>query len=204
MESCSVRGIRGLYPIAVFHFRGLLMKGAEAVLVPDRFLGKKVLRKERRKKGYRIKEIDEKIRLGRTRREARLLHAAKLAEVSCPTVYEIGPDYLVIGRLRGRKLPGKGRELEKAGEILGKLHAAGILHGDFTPYNILVSPSGLQVIDFGLGSFSKKVEGRADDVITMLRGIGEKEQFLKGYRKFQGAGEVIARIEKIEARARYR
>lgn len=180
------------------------MRGAEAILVPAKFLGKDVLRKERRKKGYRIKEIDEGIRLGRTRREARLLHKAKLAGISCPTVFEVGLDYIVIERIGGKKLSEKKNELEKAGEILGKLHSIGILHGDFTPYNILVNSSGLHVIDFGLGSFSKKVEGMANDVITMLRGIKKKEYFLKGYKKFSGAGEVLARIEKIEKRARYR
>ncbi|MCP4648238.1 MAG: Kae1-associated serine/threonine protein kinase [bacterium] len=180
------------------------MRGAEAVLVPAKFLGEDVLRKERRKKGYRINEIDKGIRLGRTRREARLLHKAKLAGVSCPTVFEVGLDYIVIERLKGRKLSEGKKELEKAGEVLGKLHSAGILHGDFTPYNILVNSSGLHVIDFGLGSFSKKVEGRADDVITMLRGIEGKVHFLKGYKKFSGAKEVLARMEKIEKRARYR
>jgi len=180
------------------------MRGAEAVLVPAKFLGEDALRKERRKKGYRINEIDEKIRLGRTRREARLLHKAKIAGVSCPTVFEVGSDYIVIGRIKGRKLSEDKTELEKAGELLGKLHSSGILHGDFTPYNIIVNSSGLHVIDFGLGSFSKKVEGRADDVITMLRGIRGKGHFLKGYWKFPGAKEVIARIGKIEARARYR
>jgi len=180
------------------------MRGAEAVLVPAKFLGEDVLKKERRKKGYRIKEIDEGIRLGRTRREARLLHKAKIAGVSCPTVFEVGLDYIVIERLEGRKLSEKKGELEKAGEVLGKLHAAGILHGDFTPHNIIVDSSGLHLIDFGLGSFSKKVEGQADDVITMLRGIKGKEHFLKGYGKFPGAKEVLARIEKIEKRARYR
>lgn len=180
------------------------MKGAEAVLVPGKFLGKEVLRKERRKKGYRIKEIDGRIRLGRTKREARLLHAAKLAGVSCPTVYEVGEDYLVIGRIEGRGLSEKKNELETAGELLGELHSAGILHGDFTPYNILVDSSGLHVIDFGLGSFSRKTEGRADDVITMLRGINGGEHFLRGYMQFPGAKEVLARIGKIEGRARYR
>ncbi len=180
------------------------MKGAEAVIVPVEFLGKKMLKKERRRKAYRIKEIDLEIRLGRTRREARLLHKAKLAGVSCPTVYEVGRDYLVLEWIKGKKLPEKDKELEKAGEILGELHSAGIMHGDFTPYNLIVNSRGMHVIDFGLGSFSRKIEGQADDVITMLRGIREKKHFLAGYRKFPGSGEVLKRIEKIEGRARYR
>ena len=182
------------------------MKGAEAVLVPVEFLGKKMLRKERREKGYRIPEIDQGIRLGRTRREARLLHKAKGAGVGCPTVYSVGKDYIVMELVEGRKLSEKKGELEKAGEILGKLHSAGIVHGDFTPYNMIVGRKGITVIDFGLGSFSKKTEDRADDVITMLRGLGEKGKmhFLRGYGKFSGANEVFSRMGKIEQRARYR
>lgn len=182
------------------------MKGAEAVLVPVEFLGKRMLRKERREKGYRIPEIDRRIRVGRTRREARLLHKAKGAGVSCPTVYSVGEDYIVMEWINGKKLSEKKGELEKAGEMLGKLHSAGIIHGDFTPYNLLVGRGGLHAIDFGLGSFSKKTEDRADDVITMLRGIGGKgrEHFLKGYNTFSEAKEVLPRMEKIEKRARYR
>ena len=84
------------------------MKGAEAVLVSDTFLGHSVVRKERREKEYRISEIDNKIRFERTRREARLLHKAKLAGVLCPVVYEVGIDYIVLGRITGKKLPDGG------------------------------------------------------------------------------------------------
>ena len=180
------------------------MRGAEAVIIPVEFLGRNLLKKERVKKTYRIKEIDTELRVGRTRREARLLHKAKLAGVKCPTVYEVGIDYLIMDKISGRKLRGDSEELKEAGEVLGALHAAGIIHGDFTPYNIIVNSSGIFVIDFGLGSFSKKVESQADDVITMLRGIEGKKQFIAGYKKFSGSREVLKRIEKIESRARYR
>jgi len=180
------------------------MRGAEAVINPVEFLGKKLLKKERQKKTYRIKEIDTELRIGRTRREARLLHKAKLAGVNCPTVYEVGADYIVMDKISGRKLGEDPKELKAAGEVLGALHAAGIIHGDFTPYNLIVNSKGIFVIDFGLGSFSKKIEARADDVITMLRGIGKKKHFIEGYKKYSGSEEVLERIEKIESRARYR
>lgn len=183
-----------------------MLRGAEAVLVPDTFLGHPVLRKERRKKGYRIKEIDGRIRIERTRREARLLHKAKLAGVSCPIVYEVGADYIVIGRVKGRKLPADAGMLREAGGILGRLHSAGIIHGDFTPYNIIVDSSGkLHVIDFGLGFFSRRTEDFADDVITMLRSIRASGPFLEGYRgEFGDSGRVLEKIEEIGKRARYR
>ncbi|MFP3949977.1 MAG: KEOPS complex kinase/ATPase Bud32 [Candidatus Micrarchaeia archaeon] len=180
------------------------MKGAEAVVLETEFLGRKMLKKERRKKGYRIEELNERIREGRTRREARLLHKAKKAGVSCPVVYEVGRDYIVMTRVEGRKLGENKKEMEKAGRVLAKLHSAGILHGDFTPYNLLVEKEKLHVIDFGLGSFSRKTEGRADDVITMLRAIKTEEAFLAGYREMPEAEKVIGKVGEIEKRARYR
>lgn len=186
------------------------MRGAEAVLVEVEFLGHICVRKERRRKGYRIAEIDSEIRIGRTRREARLLHKAKAAGVSCPVVYEVGGDYIVIGRVNGGKLPHNGKEVGKAGRILGRLHSGGIVHGDFTPHNLIVdSKGGIHVIDFGLGFFSRKVEDLADDVITMVKALGGGEskagkRFLEGYGKeFGGSKSVLKKIREIEGRARY-
>ena len=181
-----------------------MLRGAEATLVPCSFLGHKVLCKERRKKEYRIKEIDSELRLGRTRREARLLHKAKEAGVSCPTVYAVGEDYIVIERFSGGKLKENPAQLRKAGEMLAALHSVGIIHGDFTPYNIIAGSSGLHVIDFGLGFVSYKLEDQADDVLNMLRGIRGRKQFLEGSSNFVGAAQVLNRIGQIEARMRYR
>jgi Kae1-associated kinase Bud32 len=186
------------------------MRGAEAVLVEVEFLGHSCVRKERREKKYRIAEIDSEIRMGRTRREARLLHKAKSCGVSCPTVYEVGEDYIVIGKISGRKLSAGGREVSGAGKILGKLHSGGIVHGDFTPYNLIVDGKGrIHVIDFGLGFFSRKVEDLADDVITMVRALGGAgseggKVFLDGYGKeFGGSRGVLKKMREIEGRARY-
>ncbi len=181
-----------------------MMRGAEAVLVPCSFLGHAVLCKERRKKSCRIKEIDSELRLGRTRREARLLHKAKEAGVSCPVVYAVGKDYIVIERFSGGKLKENPAQMRKAGEMLAKLHSVGIIHGDFTPYNIIANSSGLHVIDFGLGFVSYKLEDQADDVLNMLRGIKGRKYFLEGYSDFEGAKQVLGRIERIESRMRYR
>ncbi len=181
-----------------------MMRGAEATLVPCSFLGHPALCKERRRKNYRIGGIDSELRLGRTRREARLLHKAKGAGVSCPAVYAVGEDYIVIERFAGGKLKENPAQLRKAGEMLAALHSAGIIHGDFTPYNIISNSSGLHVIDFGLGFVSYKLEDQADDVLNMLRGIKGRKQFLEGYSNFEGAKHVLRRIEVIEGRMRYK
>ena len=179
------------------------MRGAEAVLSFVDFLGKKMVLKHRKKKAYRVPPLDLKIRGERTRREARLLHKAKLAGVSCPTVYAVDEYSITMTYIQGRKLGENEKELKEAGKVLASLHNAGIIHGDFTPYNIIVDKGGLHVIDFGLGFFSSRIEDRADDLITMLRGIEGKEKFLKGYKTCKDYDAVLRKKREIEKRARY-
>ncbi|MCK4319226.1 Kae1-associated serine/threonine protein kinase [Candidatus Micrarchaeota archaeon] len=179
------------------------MRGAEAVLRYENFLGRKIVVKERISKGYRIKELDEKIRTERTRREARLLHKAKQAGVSAPVVYKVDKYSLYITRIYGRRLKDDKKELKKAGEILALLHLNDIIHGDFTPNNALVSKGKIYIIDFGLGFFSKRIEDKADDIIVMLKGIENKNAFLKGYSKYKEYSKVIRKMKEILSRARY-
>ncbi|MBD3355048.1 hypothetical protein GF361_03615, partial [Candidatus Woesearchaeota archaeon] len=54
-------------------------RGAEATIYKDR----KEILKEREKKGYRLKEIDDKLRKSRTRREAKVLN--KLENINFPS-----------------------------------------------------------------------------------------------------------------------
>lgn len=162
-----------------------------------------MIRKDRRAKAYRVPELDLKIRTERTRREARLLHKAKLAGVSTPTVYSVDEFSITMTYLQGRKLGEGAKELKAAGKALASLHNAGIIHGDFTPYNIVVNKGRLNVIDFGLGFFSSRIEDKADDLITMLRGIDGKDAFLSGYRKCRDYDAAMRRKSQIEMRARY-
>lgn len=179
------------------------MRGAEAVLSFVDFLGKRMVRKCRKAKAYRAPELDLKIRAERTRREARLLHRARLAGVSTPAVYSVDDYSIVMAYIKGRKLEENPEELKEAGRILAALHDAGVVHGDFTPYNIIVNKKGLHVIDFGLGFFSSRIEDKADDIITMLRGIEGKQHFLEGYSACRDFEAVLRRKHEIEKRARY-
>ncbi len=179
------------------------MRGAEAVLSFVDFLGKRMVRKHRKEKPYRVSALDLRIRTERTRREARLLHKAKLAGVSCPTVYAVDEYSIIMTYIPGRRLGEKEKELKEAGKLLASLHNEGIIHGDFTPYNIIVNKEGLHVIDFGLGFSSSRIEDRADDLITMLRGIEGKDAFLSGYRACRDYDVVLRKKSEIEKRARY-
>lgn len=102
------------------------------------------------------------------------------------------------------KRPGMNREEAKtAGDYLAKLHNNGIIHGDYTPANLIKTKKGISVIDFGLGFFSNDIEDMAVDVFTMLKAIDRKEEFLKGYRKSKRYNSILKRVEDIRKRMRY-
>jgi len=187
------------------------MKGAEAVLSKVSFLGMGAVEKFRVEKKYRVKELDESIRRGRTRREARLLAKAKLAGVLCPVVYEVGDFFIRMKFLQGRMLHRElmkrkiaAKEVENAAEILVKLHSQDIVHGDFTPANLMLTAEGMAVIDFGLGEISTKDEDKATDIVMMKKALNkEGAAFVAAYSKAGGANAVVRMVSEIEKRARY-
>jgi len=97
----------------------------------------------------------------------------------------------------------------KAGIQLGKLHVLDIVHGDYTPANIMVDPNGkVSVIDFGLGEVTNSIEGKALDVLLMKRSIDKKlySIFQKEYvhtEKYKYGRSVLSRLAEIEKRGRY-
>ena len=72
------------------------------------------------------------------------------------TLYDVGPDYLVMEFVAGETLRGPipaPRALSYARQILDALEAAhrkGIVHRDLKPDNILVAKNGVKLLDFGL------------------------------------------------------
>lgn len=179
------------------------MRGAEAVLKNVKILGRKILIKERVVKSYRIKEIDEKLRKERTKIEARLLHKAKFAGIACPTVLFVDKFKLGITKINGKRARMNKMQCILAGEMLAALHNANIIHGDFTPAN-LIWDKKLWVIDFGLGFFSPDIEDKAIDILTMLKSIKLQNEFLSGYKKISKNYEkIVQRLEEIKKRARY-
>jgi Kae1-associated kinase Bud32 len=184
-------------------------RGAEAVVSESKIIGLPVVVKDRIPKSYRIQQIDKKLRTERTRREARLLNKAKLAGVPCPTVLEVKEFSISMTKLVGKRpdfdARGGLKFAKLAGEYLGKLHAADIIHGDFTPANLVLTKTGLYVIDFGLGFTSFDIEDKAVDVLTMLKAISVEAQiaFLDGYATYNKSNSVLKRVEDVKKRARY-
>jgi Kae1-associated kinase Bud32 len=193
-----------------------ISEGAEAVITSFDFGGVVSVAKIRERKGYRNKEMDEKIRMSRTRREAKIMRQASIKGISSPELFFYGGNMLVMERLDGTRLSEilkvKDNEyaakiLPEVGALLGKLHSAAITHGDFTPANILVDDSGKPwVIDFGLSDITESDEERGLDLLLMKRYVGNPifRHFLKGYKKaFSGSGSVEKRLSEIEKRGRY-
>ena len=187
------------------------MQGAEAVLSKTSFLGIEAVEKLRVGKEYREHELDRAIRSGRTRREARLLARAKGAGVLCPVVYEVGELSITMKFIDGKMLhhelqkrkiaPG---EISEAAGILAALHSADVVHGDYTPANLMLTPHGMAVIDFGLGAISSDAEDKATDIVMMKKALGaDGERFVKAYAKAGGRLGVVRMVPEIEKRARY-
>jgi hypothetical protein len=92
----------------------------------------------------------------RFEREARAIAAVNHRHVC--SLYDVGPDYLVMEYVEGEGLRGPvplAQALELAEQILdalGAAHEKGIVHRDLKPGNILLTKSGVKVLDFGLAS----------------------------------------------------
>ncbi|GAB6101997.1 Kae1-associated kinase Bud32 [Thermococcus atlanticus] len=214
----------------------LIKQGAEAKIYLANFEeffgvnllpGEKVVVKHRIPKRYRIKEIDVKLRKERTVREARVLHRAKEFGVNCPYVYEVDMKDMKIAmefidgeRLKEllERLPMEERLrlCRDIGRQIGRLHEAGIVHGDLTTSNMILREGRVYLIDFGLADFDSTLEARGVDLHLLKRAMESThytwfergfEAVLEGYAEVRGEKarkEIEEKIEEIESRGRYR
>src|SRR5215469_15179242 len=103
-------------------------------------------------------------------REARAIAALNHPHIA--TLYDVGPDYLVMEFVEGETLHGPlplDRALLYAGQILDALEAAhrkGIVHRDLKPANVMVAKSGVKLLDFGLAQV-KAPSTSGDQTATM-------------------------------------
>ena len=95
------------------------------------------------------------------------------------TLHDVGPDYLVMEYVEGPQIGGPlplDRVLRLAIELASALEAAhrqGITHRDLKPGNILVTKSGIKVLDFGLAKIEHTKEAAANDQ-TLTKAITQE------------------------------
>lgn len=205
----------------------LIKKGAEASLFLEEWQGQKVVMKRRLPKKYRLPEIDRRIRSYRTIHESQLLHHAKQAGVPTPTIFliDLANSNIIMEFVEGKQLkqileqlpPDERRDLNRhIGRLIGQLHHDGIIHGDLTTSNMILTPSGKVVfVDFGLGEKTVELELKGVDLHLMKRAYQSthfrlaKDCFravLEGYALVVGGDEakrVLIKIREIEQRGRY-
>ena len=192
---------------------GSSRRGAEAVVTFHEGIAKK----RRVPKRYRVPALDGRLIAERTRAEARLIHSARKGGAPTPVLRDITADTIVMDQIQGTLLTQTltDKNLHEAGRVIGKLHSAGIMHGDLTTSNLILRESDGRavLIDFGLSQVTNEIEQQGVDIHVMFQTLEStspemadilKAAFAEGYSEmFEGADEVLAREHEICLRGRY-
>jgi serine/threonine-protein kinase len=154
----------------------------------------------------------------RFEQEARAIAALNHPHIC--TLYDVGPDYLVMEFVDGVALSGP-LPVEEALRLalqmaaaLGAAHAKGITHRDLKPANILVTKEGVKLLDFGLAKplagtdatrtiegtilgtpsymAPEQIEGKPCDARSDVFSFGAVlYEMLAGSRAFEGMAAVL-------------
>ena len=205
----------------------LIKKGAEADLYIANWHNRRVILKRRSRKKYRPPKMDEHIRTYRTIHEPRLMHDAKKAGVASPTVFlvDVKNATIIMEYIDGKPIKELLEETSRRerhrlcldiGSLVGKLHEYGVIHGDLTTSNIILSQRGkVYFIDFGLGEKTKEIEARGVDLHLMKRAFQSThfrfaaeclDAVFEGYcniLKTEVSERIFDKIEEIDRRGRY-
>ncbi len=195
------------------------MPGAEAVIERAAFYSRDVIIKKRISKRYRVAKLDSKLIKERTRREAKIIHEAKLAGVRTPVIYDVDEGKIVMEKCAGTLLfdavAGMDDEelrlaLQSLARAVARLHSHGIAHGDLTTSNVIVDEHGVCLIDFGMASLNSGIEEMAVDLHMLDESFqsahSERYHLIDSfYREYERSGseEVVNRVEEIRGRRRY-
>ncbi len=155
------------------------------------------------------------------------MHEAKAAGVPTPLIFMVNVPEASITMLyiEGQQIKqllnvasaDRRRELcVTIGELIAKLHKQGLIHGDLTTSNMILSPQGrIYFVDFGLGEKNSEVEAQGVDLHLLKRALQSThykfweqcfKNVLSGYSNTLGveaAEKVYEKIREIERRGRY-
>ena len=200
----------------------LLKKGAEADIYLTQWDDLPAILKIRNAKNYRNPILDAKIRKQRTIRESQTISEVKSFGIPSPLVYFVNfkKSSILMQEIPGipihdlpdSKIIKLSREM---GKLVGIMHKNGIMHGDLTTSNFILSKNKVYVIDFGLSQKSFKPEDHAVDlrlIKEILNSAHAKimesawKNFLLGYKLVVGPTKyikIIQLVSVIESRGRY-
>jgi len=200
----------------------LLKKGAEGDIFLTSWNKKKAILKARKKKDYRNESLDKRIRKQRTIRECEIISKVKSFGISTPLIYNMDTknctilmQYIVgtlVNELSELKLI---KSCIEIGKIVGTMHKNGIMHGDLTTSNFILTKEKMFVLDFGLANKTNKPEDHAVDLRLLKEILNSAHakimnkawsNFLKGYKSTVGPSrfsKVTNLVKIIESRGRY-
>lgn len=200
----------------------LVKKGAEADIYVTSWNGKNSILKIRKKKDYRVDSLDIRIRTLRTIREAKMISESKSFGITTPLVYfvdekkcEIYLQFIKGKLVRDLPLNQIVKACKEIGKIVGTLHKNGVMHGDLTTSNFILSQRGLVILDFGLAQKTDTIDDYAIDLRLFKEVLNSAHAqiidsawtaFVQGYQGILGktlTGKVINQVSVIEKRGRY-
>lgn len=203
----------------------VLYQGAEAKICKSTYHNYKAIKKRRLKKGYRIREIDERLISYRTKEEAKLIRDARCQGVPVPIIFDVDlkEGIITMERIDGKRVKDIFNDLNhadrktlciKIGVNIARLHNGGIIHGDITTSNMILLEDRIYFIDFGLGEKNNEIETRGVDLHVLMEAIESAHSkysdyfryVLEGYKnELKGdVNLVLKKIDDIVRRGRYR
>jgi Mn2+-dependent serine/threonine protein kinase len=106
--------------------------------------------------------------------------------------------------------------MASAGTEIGKIHRAGVAHGDVTTSNMILSKDGsVYIVDLGLAKHIEDIEDMAVDIHLLIRVLESSHYlvkdelfkcFISGYREIVGddlTRKILDKVSEIRMRGRY-
>jgi TP53 regulating kinase-like protein len=199
------------------HYK-IIKRGAEADVYLIPWHKTLAISKLRNPKKYRNITLDNLIRVRRTIHEATMLNDVKTTGIKTPFIYFLDPKRaeIIMEYIEGENVkeilsPEIGFEM---GKYVSILHNKNIIHGDLTTSNFIKRKDELYIIDFGLSSYSQRIEDMAMDIRIIKEILSSAhiqifyqtyERFLKGYELTTNYNfnRILNVVKDIEARGRY-
>jgi len=219
----------------------LFKQGAEACMYVGEFLDQSAVVKQRFSKKYRHPALDLQLTKDRHRAEVRAVLKCKSIGVRTPVLYlaDNATNTIVMENIQdsdtardfiNKNLQDKNNQqlediCKKIGSVVAKLHLHGIIHGDITTSNVLITKdnnivtkdnnnNNIVMIDFGLSFMEGTPEDKGVDLYVLERAFLSTHPntehlfalLLASYKNKLGkqSGEVIKKFEEIRMRGRKR